>query len=75
MILTIPQASFKNQMDLSQHKFIGIKTEKSEAKTFEFSGPWKQLLLIVRVLCKNYIFSWNRKDKIQAPLFVLQKFL
>lgn len=57
MILTIPQASFKNQVDLSQHKFIGIKSEKSEAKTFEFSGPWKQLLLIVRVLCKNYIFS------------------
>lgn len=58
--------------------FIGIKSAKSEAKTFEFSGPLKQML-IIRVLCKNYNFlmkSKRRNSRMhQVLIFVLQKLL
>lgn len=43
-------------MDLSRNFFIGIKSEKSEAKAFEFSGPLIQML-IIRFFMQKLQFS------------------
>lgn len=43
-------------MDLSRNFFIGIKSEESEAKAFEFSGPLIQML-IIRFFMQKLQFS------------------
>lgn len=64
-------------MDLSRNFFIGIKSEKSEAKAFEFSGPLIQMLIIRFFYAKTTVFSWNRNGEIleciTGPHFRLAK--